>query len=347
MSSEVTPITVVLGGYAWGNWTSYELESSFTTPADTWSVELANPPAAQLDVLAPGAPVEILVGNEVVLSGQLDQRELRRSRGGTTLRLSGRDLAAPLVDSMPPQGKAWKRASLTDLAHAALLDVGLADWVEADAAADEQREVLKVEVGETWWNVLERLAKKARLMVWMTPDGTLKLGRPTYTGTPVAELTHGTTGTNVLELSHTSDIVSRFSEVTVLGQCAGSDGVSGTRAAHLKGTAADDGVAALGLVRRLVLDDGEIRSSAEALARAQWEVSSRQYQSERVEALVAGQGPTATTVWKPDTLVTLRDDLWGLTGTWWLEARRLTRSAEGTRSLLTLRRPDLLLPAVP
>lgn len=94
------------------------------------------------------------------------------------------------------------------------------------------------------------------------------------------------------------------------------------------------------------MDAGELASSAEAAARAEWEVSHRRYQGETLTVRVPGHGPTAGALWAPDQQVDLQDDMLGLSGTWWIDGRKLSRSREGTTSTLTLKRPNLLLPEI-
>ncbi|HNH49568.1 MAG TPA: hypothetical protein PKY30_21170, partial [Myxococcota bacterium] len=59
----------------------------------------------------------------------------------------------------------------------------------------------------------------------------------------------------------------------------------------------------------------------------------------------AGAGPKKGLLWAPDQMVTLDDRYFGLSGSWWVSARKLRQSRSGgTATTLTLHRPGLLLP---
>jgi len=346
-------ILLVVGTSAWANWTSYEVSAQFETPSDGWRVEARNPTSTQLAELLPGVAVVLMIGSTTVLQGRLDRRELRRTRdGGTVVTLSGRDLAGQLVDCSPPTSWAWRNVSLATLAEKALADLGLTATVAAHADAQRSLAWAKSEPGESYWQVIERYARKARLMPWTTPSGELRLDRPDYTSSPVASLVNAITAprkrdTNVLESVYVDDISSRYSTITVLGQAKGTDSLFGASAAHLRGEATDSVLADRGLARNLVMDDGDLRSSSEATQRAEWEISHRRYQGESLEYVVQGHGPTADEVWQLDTMVDVYDELAQISASWWLAGYRLLRDRRlGTRSALTLRPPNSLLPPV-
>lgn len=346
-------LTLVIGTSAWANWASYEVTAQFETPSDGWRVEASSPTAAQVASLPPGAVVMLLLGQTTVLRGRMDRVELRRTRSaGTTIALSGRDLAGQLVDCCPPASWSWTNLSLSALANKALQELGIPATVDASAEASTPIKRVKAEPGETYWQVLDRYARQARLMLWMTPAGVLRIGRPNYTSTPVARLVLGATAgtanfTTVEESVYVNDFTQRFSTVTVLGQCAGTDGLFGTSAAHLKGQASDADLVAAGLARSLLLDVGGLRSSSAAKARAEWEVSSRRYHGLSLEYVVAGHGPSASVPWQLDTMVDVVDELAGVSDPWWLSGYRMLRDSQsGSRTALTLRPANSLLPEV-
>lgn len=345
MPSSPVPISVVIGGVTWVNWTRYELDADFVSPADAWSVEAANPTAAQIASLVTGASVQVLVGGVPVLTGLLERKAIRRSPDGTVISISGRDLAAPLVDCCPSPGWGATSLSLEGVAAAAITELGIVATLSVVPEAQVPRPHLRPEPGETWWALLDRLARKARLMVWMTPAGTLSIGRPDYLSPPVGALVF-TPGArcNVKEGIYTEDLSGRFSAVTVVGQTAGSDFSGG---GSVSGTAQDAELVARGLHRPTVVDDGEVASSAEARDRAAWEISHRAFASKTLQYTVVGHGPSEGVLWAPNQQVTVEDDIVaGGRGTWWISGRRLLRDAGGTRTVLTLHPPNLLLPAV-
>lgn len=346
--------TLIVGAFSWSNWTRYELEADYEAPADSWSVEVANPTAAHVAALTPGLPVVMLVDSVPALRGWLERVEVRRSRaGGLTLALSGRDLAGPLVDCCP--GPTWSlpTTSLAVAATKALAELGVPAIVKPSPEALVPMSIIKAEPGETYWQMLTRYCRRLRLMPTMTPAGVLSLGRPDYITPPVAALFHGATPatanqTNVLEVSYTRDIAQRFSQVTVLGQSAGGGSLFGELGAgQLVGAAVDPALVALGVHRPLVLDDGQVGSVTEATDRARWEVSTRAYRGQEYSCVVPGHGPARKVLWAPNQTVTVVDEVAGVTGLWWVSGRRLIRDRQqGTRAALTLHPAGTLLPPV-
>jgi len=103
-------------------WTSYKAESDLLTPSDAFSFELGIGASASADrardfaryreLLAKGASVKLYVGDDVTgrnrsrylqLTGHIESREVDQSVArGTTIRVSGYDLARPLVRSHVP-----------------------------------------------------------------------------------------------------------------------------------------------------------------------------------------------------------------------------------------------------
>ncbi|HND28869.1 MAG TPA: hypothetical protein PLA94_02685 [Myxococcota bacterium] len=331
---------LVVGGSAWTNWASYEVESDFFTPADSWQVEVRAPSVEQLAQVQPGAKVAVLIDELPALQGYLERRFIRREAAGTLLTLAGRDLAAPLVDCTP--GPSWRFSgmSLEAVAQKALTELGVLARISAGPAAKVARSIVG-ELGETYWACLERYAKLAGLFVWMDPDGTLNIGRPDTTGQPVA-----TIGERVLSAEMETTWNGRFSEITVLGQATGrSPEWTGTGEA-LSGESCSFSITArdpeITDHRPLFLDIGGMDGTGDAKARATHEVNQRAFQASRLAYVIPGHGPKTGSLWAPNQRVHVVDPANNIDAIWWVQSRRLTYNAEGARTHLTLRDSTLL-----
>lgn len=345
---------LIVGGQAWANWTRYELEADYETPTDSWSVEVRNPTRAHLETLLLGSAVVLLVDDVPALRGWLEGKEIHRDRaGGLVVTLTGRDLAAPLVDCSPPPLWSLPNMPLAAVAQQALAELGIAATVVPEPEALVPRPLHKAEPGETYWQVIERYCHKLRLLPWMSPLGVLHLGRPDYITPPVATLMHGATLatqglTNVLEATYSSSLTGRFSQVTVVGQAAGGGSLFASPSmGQVTGVATDPTLLALGLNRPTVVDDGEANTVAEAIDRARWEISQRTYQGEVLHYTVPGHGPVRKVLWSPNQNVVVNDEVAGVTGPWWVSKRRFVRDrSQGTRTTLELHPAGTLLPPV-
>lgn len=341
---------VILGEDAFTNWQQVELEADYETPADGWAVQAVVQNAAQFAALRLGTLVQVQMNSSIALKGMLERVELNVTRsGGTTVSLSGRDMAASLVDCAPVAASTLRNLTLAAVAERLVAALGLAVTVHAAAAeAKVPRERFSFEPGETYWQFLTRYCAKVGLMPAMTPAGVLTLGRPNYTSQPVGELIHGRDGnarqTNVLEAHYSDDLAGRFTTLKVQGSIQGAglfDGGAIVRSGR------DLDLVAAGIQRTTVIEVGELRGHDDAVARVDWEIDQRRFRARTLTYTVRGAGPTPTSLWTPNNLVVVRDELLGISGVRWIAARRITRDREnGTQTQLTLKEPLLLTPEI-
>lgn len=161
---------VVLGERAIESWASYEIASSLMTPADRFQFQLvlAHDDRAGdtiRDASAPGTPVKVYVGDDVTgrrrnrylqHTGLIETQELAADEKGTTITVSGRDLASHLTDSSAPLTLLAESTTFVDVVEQAVEPWGIR--VTADSQAS--RDILTGERSETR---LERLmAAEAR-----------------------------------------------------------------------------------------------------------------------------------------------------------------------------------------
>jgi len=343
-------VTAVVGALAYTNWTQYQVDVDFLTPTDAYTLTVANPTSAQVTAIGEGTPISLMLGTTVLLLGWVDEKRLQSGRAGDFLTLSGRDASAPLVDCHVPMRWTWKSTTLATVAALALTELGITMAVEASAEAQAILPWVHPEPGETFWDLLDREAKRARLMLWCTP-GVLHIGRPTYTSGVVGQLRRqaGPMGANnnVKQVEIAWKTSSRRSPILVAGQCSGSDALYGAGASRVSGQATDADLVMLGLSRPAVLHDAGVRTAAQARARAKWEVSRRAGDAWSARYTVPGHRPSAGRVWGIDELVDVQDARAGVSGPKWVSAVRFTSSRQaGAETTLTLRELNSILPPV-
>lgn len=328
MSSE---LTAILSTSAWANWTSYSVDADVLTPAGAFTLEVAAPTAAQVAAITEGSALTLMVGSTCILAGWIETKSLSSSREGTRLSIHGRDCAAPLTDCSVPIN--WRHAniSLAQLARLAVAELGLSLAVDADVAAEELIPHVHAEPGESFWELLERHARRRRCLIWSEPR-KLRIGRPDYVSPAVGGLRRQLSGAenNVLSAEITWRVANRRSPVTVLGQASDGSG-------RVVGQATDAELLRLGLRRPLIVQDGGVGTTKRAKERAQWEVQRRAGEGWTGTYTVPGHGPGSGRVWEIDSVVDVLDEPAGVRGPKWIAARRLQRSRNGTTTTLTLR----------
>ncbi|ECO0964791.1 phage tail protein [Salmonella enterica subsp. enterica serovar Give] len=212
-------ITLLLAGGARSDWQRYRIDSDFLKPADAWSLSLGLPENVFPSQAIRGAPVQLQVGGETVLTGRIDSVQRRIARQGQmTLTLNGRDATAILVDCAAPIFSA--RQLTLDAAIAAIVRPLGIKRIRIQADGVTRNDSIHIEPGERAWDALVRVAAGRGLWPWCDPDGTLVIGGPDYSRPPVATLVlkPSTGEVNVLSLEDTSSINGCYSELTVLAQ---------------------------------------------------------------------------------------------------------------------------------
>jgi prophage tail gpP-like protein len=325
-------VEITINGKTQSGWTRYDIDSSLLVPADAWHVGLSCSSLKLDSPIDAGAPVEVRVGGDVVMSGRLDNRVRTVQKSGKVLDLDGRDGAAVLVDcSAPIFGQ--EELTLEQVVAKIVRPLGI-NRVRIDAETQLLRDRVCTEPGDTAWQALQRAAEANGLWPWFEPDGTLVVGGPNYDSPVVDELVMLESGpqNNLVSLRERKSMSVRHSEVTVLGQSIGTNVRMGKP--NVRATVQDTGVPSY---RPLVVVDHEATNEAIARARATKIISDERVKSFDLQAVILGKRNASGTLWAPGQRVRVVSEPHDLDGTYFCLARRFTESrAESARATLTL-----------
>lgn len=340
MPTQSESIRLSIGGLAHDTWDGWSVESDLLTPADAFELELYTKDSTRLpSVLKEGAPCSLSLGNDRVLTGQIDEFEHDISRQGISMRINGRDRAAPLVDCSAPF-VSMREASLAQILDQVVKPLGIYQVeIRADKAKTLRR--VQVEPGQSAWEALLQVAEANGLWPWVEPDGRLIIGGPNYTAAPVGTLIlrMDGVGNNVQRLSVRRSIANRFSQITVLGQHGqyDNDGLD-TKRAHLRSVIQDDTLARRGIFRPKVVIDSSSENQDMATTRARKLLADSRLEGFEIRAIVQGHRANNGQVWNPGQRVIVRSEPHELDGTYFLMARTLRQSrGEGDITELRLR----------
>lgn len=216
--SQKDKVSLIVDGKVHSAWSRYQIDSDFLVPADAWSVTLGLPDGAFPAVIKRGAPVQVRIGSDVVMSGRIDAVQRRVSRQQVSLSVTGRDGSAVLVDCASPVFTS-RQLSLEEVIAQVVRPLGIRN-IRLLAESSIQADKVSVEPGERAWDTLSRAASARGLWPWFEPDGTLVIGGPDYTSEPVATLVlnRDGKGNNIIDLTDRASINGSFSELTVLAQ---------------------------------------------------------------------------------------------------------------------------------
>lgn len=341
MPTPADKVELLIAGQTHGDWSTYEIDSDFLTPADAWHVSLGLNEGKMPPDVVTGAPVEVRVDGETVLTGRIDEINHPVSKTGHTFSMSGRDKAADLVDcSAPIFGK--ELVSMSEIIAAFTRPFGITKQ-RIDAESTRIRARVRVEPGDMAWDALARAAEANGLWPWFEPDGTLVVGGPDYSTPVVATLIlrRDGKGNNVISLTKHESMHGRFSKVTVLGQRPGSALEQGKP--DLSGAAEDDGMSSWS--RPKIVMDHECDSGAVCEDRARKLIADSRLNGLTLTAVVQGHRIVAPgqeadgQLWKPGQRIRVTSEPHGIKEqVFFLMGRKFTRGrSDGTRTTLTLK----------
>lgn len=336
---------------------SYQITSDMLTLADAWSFEL--PMKKSLwKLTALDSEVAVYIDDAQVLSGRVDERE--KSEGSITV--SGRDRGGRVVDESAPfttfdgreiQGLAEEILSpwFTDIRLSNAENRRLVGGRGARRHRGAEPAILvgdairhKVMPGETIAEVLLSFLEQADLMAWSTGDGrAFIIGKPNQKQAPAwyffnAEPGSERAGEANCKLVYRESVAERYSEITVCGAGKGDSRNYGPRVTKRKATVtAEEGIFAAR--KRLIITDQDVRSPAEAKARALREQALLEATGRTVEIEAPGHGQADPRIGWPaifrfDTVARIEDEEIDEAGDWFITRAEFSGSKDTSSTSL-------------
>lgn len=333
-------VRLLIGGKLYGGWKRAEVQRSIEQIAGGFVLELTHrwPGVDIAPALREGLACQVLLGDDVVITGYVDQYEPDLTSSSSAIRVEGRDKTGDLVDcSAIYKGGQWRGASLERIVRDIAAPFGIKVII---APGLDQGDVFKsfaLEDGEKAFDAIDRACRLRAVLCTSTPQGELWLGTAgtQSSGVTLAE------GVNILRISATHSWKERHSLIVLKGQVPGDDDESGASAAHLKAQAADSEI---DRYRPLVVMAEHGTSSAALEDRAAWEVSVRMGRGKRGRVTVVGwrtglngqDGP----LWQPNTLVRVVSPRMNLDMDVLIVGCAYTLTEQGALTELTFARPE-------
>ena len=338
MSSVALSVSLRISGVDFIGWTSVRITRSIEQLAHTFNLVLTDawgepnktgktdePPQIKA-----GDACELWYGNELVISGYVDDALPSYDAEKHTVSVSGRSKVADLIDCGLP-GQQFKNQTLVQLARAVVKPFGIS--VRANTSVGEAFKQPSVEPGQTGFEFLEKHARQRGVRLISDADGALVITRTGKTVVPdVLEL-----GVNILAASGRFSVRDRFNKITVVGQTAGSESWNGSAAAFNTGSATDSAVRSS---RKHVMTAEQSADTAACKSRAEWQRNTAYGKGQALTYTVNGWRHSAG-LWQANTLVTVRDKWMRLNGEQLLIAAvQFILDAEGERTELQVMPPE-------
>ena len=323
-----------------GGWVSASVSRGIERFPSGFEVEFTEPyDDADSVIVQPGDYVQVKIGTDTVLTGFVDRYTPAMSAGQHTVRISGRSLCQDLVDcsAYPPNGQFSRLPDQTFASLAASLcgSYGIKTVLAPNTNPYGGRLLpyLCIMVGETTYDVLERQARFAGVLLYDNPNGELVIS-----GVGTNSAANGfEEGINVISAAALYSMDMRFSryESYLTSMNLFSDSGDG---ANLNGTVLDDGVPRF----RYRANVAEASSGDKNLAQRQveWERNRRLGRSMQVRITTDSWRDSAGNLYEPNTLAKL--DLPGLKlkpCAWLISDVTYKRGLQGTTCDLTIMPP--------
>lgn len=352
-------LSLFVGGKGFGGWKDVRVTQSIETISGdfdlsysaTWSGQRTPWP------IIDGDPCEVRIGDDVVLTGYVDDSDDNLTATDDTLQVTGRDKTGDLVDcSAMHKPDQWSGQSLQAIASILCKPFGIS--VRAQVDTGKAIPTVKVQPGETAFAVIDRLCRMRAILPVSDGKGGLVLTAAGKGGRAHTALEEGV---NILSIGRKRSQKDRFSEYIIKGQQSGLAALGGgpavevvtakgevaTRAAApASGRAKDAGV--LRYRPLVIIAEAEATGHSPAV-RALWESTVRAGRGLRLTVTVQGWRQANGDLWTPNQEVYVKVPSRKIDDWLLIASCTYTCGDSGTLTELSLARPDAfrLLPVKP
>ncbi|ESQ78518.1 phage baseplate assembly protein [Asticcacaulis sp. YBE204] len=281
-------------------------------------------------VVAAGAACELWIGNDLIVTGWVEDSDNSLDKSGHTITVRGRDKTCDLLDCAALHGTGtWKNVKLETIAADLLKPYGLTLKVEASTG---EKIDYTIDPGESVMEALTKLARLKGLVLGVTPEGNPRLFSPK----PVRADYGFALGDNISTINVTNSTADRFSQYILVGQRSGAR-ASAENARAVKATAADPGMTRY---RPLKIVTSEQSSQSGLQARARWEANAHLAAAQNVELTTPGWRSAKGTLFRPGGLVRVDAAYVNVDIDLMVTSVTLALSEDEYRTSLTLARPE-------
>lgn len=177
-------LTLTIGDKEWIGWQRVQLTRSIDTVPASFSIGVTEkyPHRSDIDI-KPGAVCAVKIGGDLVLTGYIDRYEASYSASAHAVQISGRSKSGDLLDCaafVGDQSPEGERYNLTGSAVSIIKELAKAYGIEVKSQADSDGPEIpayNINLGETAWDIIDRLTKAAQVVAYDMPDGSLMLAQ--------------------------------------------------------------------------------------------------------------------------------------------------------------------------
>jgi prophage tail gpP-like protein len=336
-------LTLSVGGRQLSGWSQVRVTRGIERCPSDFEISMTEryPGESTAFVVQPGDACEVRLGADLVITGYVDRVAYGIGAAQHTVMVVGRSKCADLVDcSAEWPGGQISGADALGIAQKLAQPYGIT--VSAPGEKGVRVEQFNLMIGETAFEIIERVCRYGALLAYDQPDGNLLLSQAAQ----VSAASGFTQGQNVQSATMTFSGDQRFAEYRCFMQSMDVLGDIG-EGGNLLATATDPGV--LRHRARYIVSEAPTGGQDFAQKRATWEANRRIGRSAQLILVADSWRDSAGTLWTPNTLVSLvlpalkcGDE--GAALNWLISQVSYRRDFEGTTCELTIMRPEAFLP---
>ncbi len=304
-------VSLEIDGRLLRGWESIEIERSVDQLAGTFrlSVSENHPDDPLARELVLGAPCSILLDDEPIISGYLEDRHVSYASESHGITVGGRDLTGDLIDCSADRSPGgWTGQTIDRIVGDLIAPFEGITLTDVSAIGLPFKD-FRIQTGETVFETISRATRMRGLVPVGDGLGGIRLWIPGSDLAP-AEINRSAGGAGrVLGGSVRGSIRNRFSRYRVLGQATEISAWIGEWGVTQQGIATDPGV---GRHRPLVLIEANAADTGALRRRAQFESTTRAARATPISYRVQGWRSESGWLWSPGYRLPVFDPLLGV-----------------------------------
>ena len=298
-----------------------------------------DPTKATVFPTGPGEKCQVYVGADLVITGFIDRYGITIGGGRHEVTITGRGLCQDLVDcSAVIASNTISASNALDLAQKLSAPFGVTARIADGVDLGKPVKFFTVALGETAYEIVERVARYAGYLVYEDQNGVLVLDRVGTTAMASGFTAPG----NIEGASSTLSIDQRFSEYTVVWNTISQY----SEINPLANQRADVKDPTMPRYRpRIIVSEQIDPDSDYGTARANWEYARRIGRSQAISLTCDSWRDTSGALWQPNMLAPVNAPALKITNAQWIIGSVVFRKDQsGTHADLVLMPPDAFDP---
>jgi|HubBroStandDraft_3_1064219.scaffolds.fasta_scaffold00005_26 prophage tail gpP-like protein len=330
-------LALIIAGQQWIGWQRVAVTRSMDTVPASFDIQVTERYPTTGDVsIKPGDACQVKIGGDLVITGYVDRYAAAVTGTDHTVRIAGRSKSQDLVDCSAFIGDkgdpSFQVKGGTALSIAQQLARPYDVEISSIAGPGAQIPQFNINLGETAWEIIDRITRYSKLIAYDLPDGSVVMAQA-GTETMASGVQEGE---NVEQASVSFSLDQRYSDyeghLLSTGVFGNDTGQAATRVGQVVN---DAGVPRFR--KRYIISEQSQMGHFLAHDRSIWECNRRAGRSQAVNVTCDAWRDAAGALWSPNHLTPIRLPALKLPDENWLIAQvSYTRDETGQHALLVL-----------